>query len=740
MTAPTALADPRSRLAHLPRTATRARRTAILTEILTDFGFLAAKARHVGVRELVEDFDRALAAGLDLPPETASALTDIRAALQGALPVVLGDWSQLAGQLLGRLDASAPGLVAALHCQARSWQGRPWLEPTSPTLLRDSQSAWYVGTAPGEVADLTAVGPARCAALTPDGIVRVWSVRSGDLEQTLVCNAPSRCVAADADGRILVIGSEDGTVSVWDVSAGVLVGRFRAHQWEVTALAMLPSGPGLVTGAADGTVTRWASLSGQDGTVLGKHRGWITGITVAAAGSQVLSCSSDGLTMTWPAPGRVLLTAGTWANGLAIAPDGTVAAVVCEDGSSVLCPLPQSGEPDRRESTAEQPARVMRSSAWASAITFAGTGGRVASGDAAGVIQVWDIGRRQIVGTLEGHAGPVTALTRMADGSVLSGGADGRILRWDFDGSGPISRRADCHRDCVSAIAVHPAERRAVSAGHDGEIRTWSLPDGKPVGVFALHGWKCMSAAFTPDGQQVVSGGTDGKIRLWEWPTGRAVAVLAGHRSPVNRVLVTGDGRHVLSASDDATIRAWDLRTGDEERCWLGHQQGVRCIALTPDDSRLVSVSVDGTVRIWERGGRQLFCHDVHRDWVNGVAVTLDGRCALSVSDSPAARLVLTSINTGEMLLRWEGHAAAAFAVATAAASSLAVTAGLDGRVRAWDMSEAPDRMPPLTCEFSAGEELYACAVGPGCRVVMAGTKSGRVHTLIRHGGSGDGG
>ncbi len=232
----------RARLAHLPRTATLARRTSILTEILTDFGFLVAKARSVGVRELVDDYDRALAAGLDLPAGTALALADIRAALRGALPAVLGDWSQLAGQLLGRLDASVPGMVAALCGQARGWQARPWLEPASPTLRQDSQSTRFIGMTPGQVVGLTALGPARCAALSPDGTVRVWNVRSGDLEQTLVCGLPATCVAADTDGSVLVVGADDGTVFLWDVDDGVTVGWFRAHQWEVTAVAVLPHG------------------------------------------------------------------------------------------------------------------------------------------------------------------------------------------------------------------------------------------------------------------------------------------------------------------------------------------------------------------------------------------------------------------------------------------------------------------------------------------------------------------
>ena len=725
----------RTRLAHLPRTATRARRTAVLTEILTDFDFLIAKARQVGVRELVEDYDRALTAGLDLPGDTAMALADIKTALRGALPAVLGDWGQLASQLLGRLDASAPGAVAALRQQARDWRGQPWLEPASPTLRQGSQAARFIGLAPGEVAGLTALGPARCAALSPDGIVRVWDVRSGDLEQTFVCGVPATCVAADADGRILIVGADDGSVFVWDVGAGVQAARFRAHEWEVTAVAVLPRGAGLVTGAADGTVTRWASPAGNHGTVIARHDGWVTRIALAADGSQVLTCSTDGSAAAWPTPGRVRPAAGNWANDLAPAPDGTVVAVAYEDGTSVLCPLIPAPGPDR----AERAAVIMNSApAWASAITFAGDGGRLACGDSAGIIRVWDAGRRQVIHVLDGHAAAVTALAAMADGSVLSGGADGRILRWDFDDSGLAGPRAQCHADCVSALAIHPAGQCAVSAGHDGELRTWSLPDGKPLGVFAAHGWKCMSAAFTPDGQRVVSAGTDGKVRVWEWPSGRAATVLAGHENSVNWVGVTSEGRYLLSASADATIRAWDLRTGDEARCWRGHRQGIGCVAVTPRGDRLVSVSVDGTVRIWDRDGRQLACHDAHHNWVNGVAVTRDGRYALTASDSPSARLLLTSIDTGKPELQWPGHSAPAFAVACPAAGRYAVTAALDGRTRIWDLSAVPSRTPALVCEFTAGEELYACTASGAGGTVIVGTRSGRVHTLIRHGGGGD--
>ncbi len=221
MSAPPGQADPelRARLAHLPRTATQAGRTAILTEILTDYGFLAAKVRYVGIRELTEDYDRAFA-DLDLPPAAVAAISEIRSALRSATPVVLRDWTQLASQLVGLLDAAGSGTVAALVTQARAWRERPWLEPVRPTLRHGGQSAQLVGLTAGPIVGLAALGTARCAALSPYGVTRVWDLRATP-RGAASCPMPTTSQAFQRGGRgLAALGS--GTIH--EVYGGVLTG------------------------------------------------------------------------------------------------------------------------------------------------------------------------------------------------------------------------------------------------------------------------------------------------------------------------------------------------------------------------------------------------------------------------------------------------------------------------------------------------------------------------------------
>jgi WD40 repeat protein len=259
------------------------------------------------------------------------------------------------------------------------------------------------------------------------------------------------------------------------------------------------------------------------------------------------------------------------------------------------------------------------------------------------------------------------------------------------------------------------------------------VPGGQCLGIFAAHGWKCTWVAFTPAGDLVLSSGTDGMLRLWEWPDGRAAGVLAGHANSVSSVCVSADGRLAVSASEDATIRAWDLRAREEVRCYRGHRLGIRCVAVTPRGDRIVSGSTDGTVRAWDVRGTQAFAHDAHQNWVNGVAVTPDGRYAVTTSDSQDARLMLTDIDTGEPVVGWPGHDGAALGVAITQDGRRAVSGSVDGRARVWNIAGAQRRVPSLVCEFTAGEQVCPCAVSPDGKVIMIGTYVGRVHTLTRH-------
>ncbi|MFC7484030.1 hypothetical protein ACFQX7_33910 [Luedemannella flava] len=55
-------------------------------------------------------------------------------------------------------------------------------------------------------------------------------------------------------------------------------------------------------------------------------------------------------------------------------------------------------------------------------------------------IAIWDVRRRTHRFTLSGHTGRIRGLAFAADGTLISGGDDGRIVRWSLDPAEAVRR------------------------------------------------------------------------------------------------------------------------------------------------------------------------------------------------------------------------------------------------------------------------------------------------------------
>jgi WD40 repeat protein len=117
-------------------------------------------------------------------------------------------------------------------------------------------------------------------AFSPDGrrlvtggeenTVKIWDVQTGRELQSLRGHKGdvwAVAFSADAGGRWVASAGEDSTVKVWDSQTGTLVRSFRGHTGLVTSLAFSPDGRLLLSGSRDQTVKVW------DLTHLGKEPG-----------------------------------------------------------------------------------------------------------------------------------------------------------------------------------------------------------------------------------------------------------------------------------------------------------------------------------------------------------------------------------------------------------------------------------------------------------------------------------
>ena len=237
-------------------------------------------------------------------------------------------------------------------------------------------------------------------------------------------------------------------------------------------------------------------------------------------------------------------------------------------------------------------------------------------------------------------------------------------------------------------------------------------------------------------------------------PTNRNPAlrrVLRGHTLLVFAVALSADGRNALSGSLDKTLRWWGLDSGECLHVLHGHSGEVLAVAaicawaarplrqpgrdtavvgfgqrrvLDPPrtcprckNCGVVGGRLRAPLRLWRRGvavvGPLAFeeCLRVlhgHEGWVNAVALSADGRHALSGGQDGTLRWWELASGTCIRVLR--GHTGGVLAVALFADGRHALSGGQDGTLRWWDLRQR--RVPPDPPRaYPRGE----------CRVVIGG-------------------
>jgi hypothetical protein len=154
-------------------------------------------------------------------------------------------------------------------------------------------------------------------------------------------------------------------------------------------------------------------------------------------------------------------------------------------------------------------------------------------------------------------------------------------------------------------------------------------------------------AALSPDGTQILTGadaptehGTP-LMRLWDAKTGKEIRRFPGPTARIHDVAFSPNGQLCVScgAFGDNTLRVFDLASGKELHR-MAHPDGLNLGAFLPDGQRYLTTSYDGVIRAWDvRNGQKLFSFKAHTGAANAVAVSRDGRYALSGGADKTLRL-----------------------------------------------------------------------------------------------------
>lgn len=367
--------------------------------------------------------------------------------------------------------------------------------------------------------------------------------------------------------------------------------------------------------------------------------------------------------------------------------------------------------------------------------------------------RLWDVyaiastGRTRV---LRGHDTRVMKMFFTSDNRRLITSGMGAIRIWNTESENPQSGTVLLgHNAPVSAVAITPDLRWAVTGSYDNTARLWDLTSDFPSAspIILPHPEFVRTMAISPDSHWLVTAsgqfsnaptGTVTEARVWDLTAedpSKTMRLLSGHEKAVTHVKISPDSRRVVTLSSDHSPRVWNLdgaNPNQESRVLRGHTKLIVSVAFSPDSNALVTGDTAGIVHFWDLTAPDPIAPKIlldHENWVMGLSLETSRARALTAGWQQRTHILDLDLNLLTQPKSRELPNKGFYTIhkSDIRGNMLCLPNGLDAQI--WDLSASQNTSPTLTHTHENG--VSSIALSPdGSRFASCGGQTIHVSDL----------
>ena len=349
----------------------------------------------------------------------------------------------------------------------------------------------------------------------------------------------ARSVVFSSDGTLLVSGSDDYTVKLWDMQTGGVIKAFSGPSGYVLSLSISVDCATIASGPYDTTIKLWDIQTGECHYTI-KQQKEVYYVGLFLTNPQHLIFVSGNKVGQWNTIDHQI---NYTCNGshVAISSDGTQ-FVLC-DGATVVIQNSNSGA---------TVANLHVAGDYSTYCCFSPNGGLIAVA-AGNIVYIWNITSLDphIVKTFTRHTEEITSLAFSSPSSLISSSRDSSVKFWQIDAS-PIDlvvnpRPIPLNSVPIKSITLQAKDGIAISSDADVLLRTWDILTGfcKPSFQTPAKGCNWHDVRLI-NGKLISAWKKDKQIHIWDVEKGELLQMVTLSSYKVEDIRISEDGTKVF--------------------------------------------------------------------------------------------------------------------------------------------------------------------------------------------------
>jgi len=383
-----------------------------------------------------------------------------------------------------------------------------------------------------------------------DRVIRLASAPDLRIIATLDGHASRiSALAFSKDGRRLASAGQSGPVKLWDVRSQELEETYKAEGGSPVDIAFTSADQILVASQRGGA--RLLRSTKENSRAVQASTAPVYSVATAPRGLQIATGGADEIVRVWKDPRTAdgsRLSIFTPGHVMAVAPGLQVAVGdhlgVVRFFDLASGELRQTFEPHRES---------------INGLCFSDDGALLAAAFADNTVRLWRYPELEPLGTLQGPGERIQSIKFSPDTATLAiCGADSSILLCD---TASCQRRSELATsgDGLLEIAFSPSGEFLAGGGSQGLVRLWRLSNGQALPPLKKHSDEVLSVAWSPDGKLLASGGKDDRICVWNVSTQALEGQIASTHREVRSLAFASDGSTLASCGQQNSIKLWDV-------------------------------------------------------------------------------------------------------------------------------------------------------------------------------------